>query len=196
MLHVRQPGLRLIRSCSAHISATCCLECWALHLHALTPHGLVVNTCGTSYPGPAEELRALLRELAAAGTFVRELETGSVAYHSPMLQPVVTELRAGELCDRHLRHTSPRDAYAVTKADRLPSGRKHAGCPMHCVCSMLMLCAPTSHVLPRPEAALGYRLTDRARLFQHGTVRLIRLLVLRTALDGWCAAQSPSHLHL
>ena len=51
-------------------------------------------------PGPAEELRALLKELAAAGTFVRELDTGSVAYHSPMLGPVVAELRAGEVFDR------------------------------------------------------------------------------------------------
>ena len=32
----------------------------------------------------------------AEGTFVRELDTSGVAYHSQMLQPVLAELQAGE----------------------------------------------------------------------------------------------------
>lgn len=70
------------------------------------------SPCASRKSGPADELRALLKELAAAGTFVRELDTGSVAYHSPMLQPVVAELRAGELCDRRSRRALLQDACA------------------------------------------------------------------------------------
>jgi hypothetical protein len=54
-----------------------------------------VTTAFSISAGPADELRALLAELAAEGAFVRELETGGVAYHSPMLQPVLAELHAG-----------------------------------------------------------------------------------------------------
>lgn len=46
--------------------------------------------------GPEDELRTVLRALVAEGTFVRELDTSGVAYHSQMLQPVLAELQAGE----------------------------------------------------------------------------------------------------
>ncbi|KAK9826437.1 hypothetical protein WJX81_005723 [Elliptochloris bilobata] len=57
-----------------------------------SPATIVNILHGSIHSCPAVQLRALLKELVAEGTFVRELETGGVAYHSPMLQPVLAEL--------------------------------------------------------------------------------------------------------
>ncbi len=46
--------------------------------------------------GPKEELQQLLDALKAEEVFVRELSTSEVAYHSPLLDPVLPKLSAGE----------------------------------------------------------------------------------------------------
>ena len=43
------------------------------------------------------DLQPLLDGLKAEGIFVRELATGGVAYHSPLLDPLLPDLRAGVL---------------------------------------------------------------------------------------------------
>ena len=45
--------------------------------------------------GPKEELQQLLDALKAEEVFVRELSTCGVAYHSPLLDPVLPQLSAG-----------------------------------------------------------------------------------------------------
>lgn len=45
--------------------------------------------------GPKEELQPLLEALKEEGVFVRELSTCDVAYHSPLLDPLLPELSAG-----------------------------------------------------------------------------------------------------
>ena len=42
-----------------------------------------------SVTGPAQELRPLLDVLKEEGVFVRELSTCDVAYHSPLLDPLL-----------------------------------------------------------------------------------------------------------
>ena len=41
------------------------------------------------------DLQPLLEGLKGEGIFVRELATGGVAYHSPLLDPLLPDLRAG-----------------------------------------------------------------------------------------------------
>lgn len=48
------------------------------------------------HAGPEEELQPLLEALKAEGVFVRELSTCGVAYHSPLLDPLLPQLTAGE----------------------------------------------------------------------------------------------------
>ncbi|KAK9916399.1 hypothetical protein WJX75_002178 [Coccomyxa subellipsoidea] len=48
----------------------------------------------TTLSGPKEELQPLLDALKAEGTFVRALSTCEVAYHSPLLDPVLPQLSA------------------------------------------------------------------------------------------------------
>lgn len=45
--------------------------------------------------GPKKELQPLLEALKAEGVFVRALSTCEVAYHSPLLDPVLPQLSAG-----------------------------------------------------------------------------------------------------
>jgi hypothetical protein len=46
-------------------------------------------------PGPEEDLKPLLEQLKTEGVFVRELDTRGLAFHSPVLQPHLPELRTG-----------------------------------------------------------------------------------------------------
>ena len=46
--------------------------------------------------GPEEEIKPLLEQLKADGVFVRELDTRGLAFHSPVLQPHLGELKEGE----------------------------------------------------------------------------------------------------
>lgn len=48
----------------------------------------------TTVSGPAEDVRAFLKELDAEGIFARALETNGVPYHSPTLEPLLGELDA------------------------------------------------------------------------------------------------------
>lgn len=50
----------------------------------------------TTVSGPAEAVRAFLKELDAEGIFARALETNGVPYHSPRLEPLLPELDAGQ----------------------------------------------------------------------------------------------------
>ena len=54
------------------------------------------NSCDALHAGPADELKPILKELADEGVFMRELDTGGQAFHSPMLAPTVDDLRARE----------------------------------------------------------------------------------------------------
>ena len=51
--------------------------------------------CGLACAGPADQLSPLVAKLAADGVFTREVDTLGIAYHSPALQPLTTELRKG-----------------------------------------------------------------------------------------------------
>ena len=42
--------------------------------------------------GPAEEVRALVKQLDSENIFARALETNGVPYHSPVLDPLLKEL--------------------------------------------------------------------------------------------------------
>ena len=46
--------------------------------------------------GPEEDIKPLLEQLKAEGVFVRELDTRGLAFHSPVLQPHLGELKEGE----------------------------------------------------------------------------------------------------
>ncbi|CAK0731645.1 hypothetical protein CVIRNUC_000023 [Coccomyxa viridis] len=48
---------------------------------------------GVTLSGPADQLSPLVAKLAADGVFTREVDTLGIAYHSPALQPLTTELR-------------------------------------------------------------------------------------------------------
>ena len=48
--------------------------------------------------GPAEEVSGLLEKLLAEGVFTKAVDTQGIAYHSPLLQPLTEELRAGAHC--------------------------------------------------------------------------------------------------
>ena len=51
----------------------------------------------TTVSGPAEDVRAFLKELDAEGIFARALDTNGVPYHSPRLEPLLPELDSGQL---------------------------------------------------------------------------------------------------
>ena len=53
--------------------------------------GLMYGVCA----GPEEDIKPLLEELKAEGVFVRELDTRGLAFHSPVLQPHLAELKEG-----------------------------------------------------------------------------------------------------
>ena len=46
--------------------------------------------------GPEEDIKPLLEQLKAENVFVRELDTRGLAFHSPVLQPHLGELKKGE----------------------------------------------------------------------------------------------------
>ena len=46
--------------------------------------------------GPEDEIKPLLEQLKAEGVFVRELDTRGLAFHSPVLQSHLGELKEGE----------------------------------------------------------------------------------------------------
>ena len=46
--------------------------------------------------GPAEEVKALVKELDTEGIFARALDTNGVPYHSPQLDPLLKELESSK----------------------------------------------------------------------------------------------------
>lgn len=52
-------------------------------------------TCGMP-AGPEEDIKPLLEQLKAENVFVRELDTRGLAFHSPVLQPHLGELKEGK----------------------------------------------------------------------------------------------------
>ena len=48
--------------------------------------------------GPAEEVRAFVKELDQESIFARTVDTNGVPYHSPALEPLLPELAACEQC--------------------------------------------------------------------------------------------------
>ena len=55
-----------------------------------------VAECIGAVTGPEEEIKPLLEQLKAEGVFVRELDTRGLAFHSPVLQSHLGELKEGE----------------------------------------------------------------------------------------------------
>ena len=69
---------------------------------ALKQHGNCEESAGAlaeciaAVTGPEEEIKPLLEQLKAEGVFVLELDTRGLAFHSPVLQPHLGELKEGE----------------------------------------------------------------------------------------------------
>lgn len=63
--------------------------------HALCVALTSARSTAGFHAGPEEELQPLLEALKAEGVFVRELSTCGVAYHSPLLDPLLPQLTAG-----------------------------------------------------------------------------------------------------
>ena len=57
--------------------------------------------CNRVCAGPAEEVKALVKELDTEGIFARALDTNGVPYHSPQLDPLLKELESS----KHLPYT-------------------------------------------------------------------------------------------
>ena len=63
---------------------------------------LTANCClgidiGNAFAGPADDVKALLKELEAEEVFNRALDTNGVPYHSSVLQPLLPELQKSEV---------------------------------------------------------------------------------------------------
>ena len=72
--------------------------------------------CIGAVTGPEEEIKPLLEQLKAEGVFVRELDTRGLAFHSPVLQSHLGELKEGEQpihLPRYFRIKCSRDYFVL-----------------------------------------------------------------------------------
>ena len=73
-----------------------CAYCRSEEFRQPTDFAGAMAECLGAVTGPEEEIKPLLEQLKAEGVFVRELDTRGLAFHSPVLQSHLGELKEGE----------------------------------------------------------------------------------------------------